>query len=33
MYNMGVWLSLGGKESLLYEKIARLPRKIIEDYL
>jgi hypothetical protein len=24
---MGVWLSLGGKESLLYEKIARLPRK------
>jgi hypothetical protein len=33
MINMGVWLSLGGKESLLYEKIARLPRKIIEDQL
>jgi len=33
MEMMGVWLSLGGKESLLYEKIARLPRKIIDDQL
>jgi hypothetical protein len=30
---MGVWLSLGGKEFLLYEKIARLPRKIYDDPL
>ncbi len=27
---MGVWLSLGGKESLLYEKIARLPEKYMK---
>jgi len=30
---VGVWLSLGGKESLLYEKIARLPTKINNDLL